>query len=46
MADLYHLREDPEEIRNLALAAASAGKVAERKAQLFEWHKPEEAVVQ
>ena len=45
LAELYNLREDPEEMRNLALEAASAGKVAEMKAQLFAWHKPEEAIV-
>ena len=43
IAGLYNLREDPEEMPNLALEAASAGKVAEMKAQLLAWHKPEEA---
>jgi choline-sulfatase len=43
MAELYNLREDPKEMRNLALEAASAGKVAEMKAQLFAWHRPQEA---
>jgi choline-sulfatase len=42
IAELYTLREDPDEIRNLALEPASASKVAEMKAQLFAWHKPEE----
>jgi choline-sulfatase len=41
MAELYNLREDPKEMRNLALEPASAGKVAEMKAQLFAWHKPD-----
>jgi choline-sulfatase len=41
MAELYNLREDPKEMRNLALEAASAGKVADMKAQLFAWHKPD-----
>ena len=43
MAELYNLREDPREMRNLALEPSSAGKVAEMKAQLFSWHKPDEA---
>ena len=43
MAELYNLREDPQEMRNLAPEAASAPKVEELKAQLFAWHKPEEA---
>jgi choline-sulfatase len=42
MAELYNLREDPKEMRNLALEPPSAGKVAEMKEQLFAWHKPEE----
>jgi len=41
MAELYNLREDPKEMRNLALEPASVGKVDEMKAQLFAWHKPE-----
>jgi choline-sulfatase len=45
MAELYNLREDPKEMRNLALEAASAGKVAEMKQQLFAWHKPDEGLV-
>jgi choline-sulfatase len=40
IAEMYNLREDPGEMRNLALEAASEGKVAEMKAQLFAWHKP------
>ena len=46
MAELYNLREDPKEMRNLALEAASAPKAEEMKAQLFAWHKPEEVKVQ
>ena len=42
MAELYNLREDPKEMRNLALESASAAKVAEMKSQLFAWHKPPE----
>jgi choline-sulfatase len=40
--ELYDLRKDPKEMRNLALEPASAAKVEEIKAQLFAWHKPEE----
>jgi hypothetical protein len=40
MAELYNLREDAREMRNLALEPASAEKVAEMKEQLFTWHKP------
>ena len=40
MAEMYNLREDPSEMRNLALEPASEGKLAEMKAQLFAWHKP------
>jgi choline-sulfatase len=43
MAELYNLREDPKEMRNLALEPASAGKVGEMRAQLFAWHKPDVA---
>jgi len=43
MAEMYNLRQDPKEMRNLALEPASAGTVSELKAQLFQWHKPEEA---
>jgi choline-sulfatase len=42
MAELYNLREDPKEMRNLALEPASSAKVAQMKEQLFAWHKPEE----
>src|SRR5262249_52853589 len=40
IAEMYNLREDPSEMRNLALETASEGKAAEMKAQLFAWHKP------
>jgi choline-sulfatase len=42
MAELYNLREDPKEMRNLALEPALSAKVAQMKEQLFAWHKPEE----
>ena len=40
MTELYNLREDPKEMRNLALEPAFAGKASEMKAQLFAWRKP------
>ena len=40
LAELYNLREDPEEKRNLALDARHQGKLAELKGKLFAWHKP------
>lgn len=43
IAELYNLREDPKEMRNLALEPASARKVEQMKAELFAWHKPEES---
>ncbi|MCL5743183.1 MAG: sulfatase-like hydrolase/transferase, partial [Acidobacteria bacterium] len=36
--ELYNLREDPKETRNLA--ESEKGKAEELKAQLFAWHKP------
>ena len=43
MAELYHLREDPREMRNLALVAAHQGKVEEMRGRLFAWYRPPEA---
>jgi choline-sulfatase len=40
--ELYNLRKDPNEMRNLALEPASAAKVEQMKGQLFAWHKPAE----
>jgi arylsulfatase A-like enzyme len=36
-AQLFHLAEDPQELRNLAGEAAHAGKVAELRAELMAW---------
>ena len=42
MPELYHLRDDPQEMRNLALRPEHRGRAEEMKAQLFAWHKPPE----
>ncbi len=43
MAELYNLREDPAEMKNLAALAKFRDKAAEMKAMLFAWYKPTEA---
>jgi choline-sulfatase len=40
--ELFNLREDPKEMRNLAGLPEHKGKVEEMKAQLFAWHQPPE----
>ena len=40
MPELYDLREDPQEMRNLALQPAQRQKVERMKAELFAWHRP------
>jgi choline-sulfatase len=40
MAELYNLRADPGELRNLAFDTGSAPLLARMKARLFEWYKP------
>ena len=40
--ELYNLRHDPREMRNLAAMPDYRGKVEELKAALFAWHRPEE----
>ena len=42
MPELYHLRDDPKEMRNLAIEREHQGRVADLQAQLFAWHRPEE----
>jgi choline-sulfatase len=42
MAELYNVREDPREMKNLALLAEYREKAEELKSQLFAWHKPPE----
>jgi choline-sulfatase len=38
--ELYDLKRDPKEMRNLANSAEHRGKLEELKAQLFAWHRP------
>lgn len=40
IAELFNLREDPKEMKNLALLPEHRDKVEEMKARLFAWHKP------
>jgi len=40
--ELYNLRDDPKEMRNLVLLPEYKSKVEEMKAQLFAWHAPPE----
>jgi choline-sulfatase len=46
IAELCNLRDDPKEMRNLALEFPSAAKVAEPKAQLFARHQPQGKIIQ
>jgi choline-sulfatase len=46
IAELYDLRTDPKEMKNLALMPEHQSKVAELKAELFAWHKPTEIGMQ
>ena len=41
MPELYHLRDDPREMRNLAILPEHKSRVEDLKAQLFAWHQPE-----
>jgi len=42
IAELYNLREDPEEMRNLAAMPEYRGKVEELKGQMLAWYRPPE----
>lgn len=42
IAELFNLREDPDEMRNLAALPQFKTKVDELKAQIFTWHRPPE----
>lgn len=42
MPELYHLRDDPKEMHNLAILPEHKGRVANLQAQLFAWHRPNE----
>ena len=45
MPELYHMRDDPKEMRNLAILGEHKGRVKDLEAQLFDWHRPMEAKV-
>ncbi len=38
--EMFNLRDDPEEMDNLAIQPRFAGRAEELKAKLFAWHKP------
>lgn len=42
IAELYDLRKDPKEMRNLALAPGYEGRVKQMRDELFAWYKPPE----
>lgn len=42
MPELYNLREDPREMRNLALEAPYRRRMEELRGQLFAWYRPPE----
>jgi choline-sulfatase len=42
MAELFNLRDDPQEMRNLAALPEFKGKVEEMKGQMFAWYRPPE----
>ena len=41
--ELYNLRDDPDELNNLAQSSEYREKHEELKARLFAWHRPEES---
>jgi choline-sulfatase len=42
IAELFNLKDDPKEMKNLALSPEHKGKVEELKSQLFAWYRPPE----
>jgi choline-sulfatase len=42
MPELYNLREDPQEMKNLALLPQYKGRAAEMQGRLFDWYRPPE----
>jgi choline-sulfatase len=42
MPELYHMVDDPKEMRNLAILNDHKGRVEDMRAQLFDWHRPAE----
>ena len=45
MPELFNLKEDPKEMKNLALLPEHKGRFDELKSQLFAWYKPPEKSV-
>ena len=42
MPELYHMRDDPKEMRNLAIVPEHKSRVEDLKAELLAWHRPAE----
>ena len=42
MPELYHMRDDPKEMRNLAILREHKSRVEDLKAELLAWHRPAE----
>jgi len=42
MPELYHMRDDPKEMRNLAILPEHKSRVEDLKAELLAWHRPAE----
>lgn len=42
MPELYHMRDDPKEMRNLAILPEHKSRVQDLKAELLAWHRPAE----
>ena len=40
LPELYNLREDPEEMHNLAILPANKAQMEDLQHRLFTWHKP------
>jgi choline-sulfatase len=43
--ELYNMRDDPKEMRNLAILPDYKGRMEDMRAQLFDWHRPAEMKV-
>ena len=42
MAELYDLKQDPDEMDNLALKPEQKSRADDLREQLFRWHRPPE----
>jgi choline-sulfatase len=42
MPELYDMRRDPKEMRNLAILPEHKGRVEDMRSELFAWHRPAE----